>query len=135
MKRMTIAEFHEAIRAQGVGHYDIALVCPACGTVQSAHDLIKAGAGKDFYAIAKYLGFSCVGRFTGAGAPSKERRGQGCNWTLGGLFQIHKLEVIDETGKACPRFELATPEQARDHADERIAAKVPASVGTEASHA
>ena len=126
MKRMSIAEFHEAIRAQGVAHYDIALVCPMCDTVQSAHDLISAGAGKDFDEVEKFLGFSCVGRFTGAGSPSKAAPGRGCIWTLGGLFQTHKLEVVDENGKARPRFELASREQAQAHADKRIARGVAA---------
>lgn len=116
MKRMTIPEFHAALKAQGVAREDLALVCPMCGTVQSPRDLIAAGAGADFEAVERFVGFSCVGRFTGAGSPRKQPDGQPCNWTLGGLFQCHKLEVIDEDGKAYPRFEPATPEQAQAHA-------------------
>jgi hypothetical protein len=63
--------------------------------------------------VEKYLGFSCVGRFTGQGAPGKADAGCGCNWTLGGLFQMHKMEVVMDDGKSCPIFELATPEQAQ----------------------
>lgn len=116
MKTMTITEFHGALIAQGVKREDLALICPMCQTLQSATDLIKAGAGADFDAVEKYLGFSCVGRFTGAGSPRKEPDGKPCNWTLGGLFHTHKLEVETPDGKKHPRFEPATPEQAQAHA-------------------
>lgn len=117
MKTMTVVEFHGALMAQGVKRReDLAVICPRCQTVQSAVDLIEAGAGADFDAVEKYLGFSCVGRFTGAGSPPKVPDGAACNWTLGGLFQLHKLEVLTEDGKRHPRFEPATPEQAQQHA-------------------
>jgi hypothetical protein len=116
MKTMTIDEFHVALKAQGVKRReDIALVCPMCGTVQTAQDLIDAGAGTDFDLVEKYLGFSCVGRFTGKGSPRKQPDGEACNWTLGGLFALHKLEVETEDGKRHPRFEPATPAQAQLH--------------------
>lgn len=111
---MTVEEFHAECKAQGVkSHMDTAMICPRCGTVQSARDLIAAGAGADFDAVSKYLGFSCVGRFTGAGSPRKTPDGKPCNWTLGGLFALHKLEVVTTDGKRHPRFELASPEQAQ----------------------
>lgn len=116
MERMTLSEFHAAVKAQGVAREDVALVCPMCATVQSGRDLIAAGAAADFDSIEKDLGFSCVGRWTNAPGPRKEPDGEPCNWTLGGLFALHKLEVITEDGKAHPRFALATPEQAQAHA-------------------
>jgi hypothetical protein len=116
VKTMTLDEFHAACKAQVSRREDLAFVCPMCGTVQSSVDLIAAGAGADFDAVEKYLGFSCVGRFTGKGSPRKEPDGEACNWTLGGLFLVHKLEVITEDGKHHPTFELATPEQAKEHA-------------------
>jgi hypothetical protein len=116
MKTMTVEEFHAECKAQGVkSSMDTALICPRCGTVQSARDLIAAGAGVDFDAVGKYLGFSCVGRFTGAESPRKTPDGKPCNWTLGGLFALHKLEVITPDGKRHPRFELASPVQAQRH--------------------
>lgn len=119
MKTMTIAEFHAALKAQGVpDRSDLAMICPMCGTVQSARDLIAAGAGTDFDAVERFLGFSCVGRFTGAGTPRSKPDGKPCNWTLGGLFQTHKLEVIDDDGVKHPRFEVASPAQAQQHARE-----------------
>jgi hypothetical protein len=115
MKTMTLEEFHQAFKAQGVKREDYAMICPMCGTVQSARDLINAGAGPDFDSVETLLGFSCAGRFTGAGAPERDS-GNLCNWTLGGLFHTHKLEVITPDGKHHPRFEPATPEQAQAHA-------------------
>lgn len=117
MKIITLVEFHAELKAQGVrSHEDSAFVCPMCQTVQSGKDLIAAGAGKDFDEVEEYVGFSCVGRFTGAGSPRSKPDGKPCNWTLGGLFLLHKLEVVTPDGKHHPRFELATPEQAQAHA-------------------
>lgn len=116
MKTMTLKEFMTALHAQGLDEReDYAFVCPRCKTVQSARDLIKAGAGKDFDDVGKYLGFSCVGRFTGASSPRKVPDGQPCNWTLGGLFLLHELELVDAGGEKFPHFEPATPEQAQAH--------------------
>lgn len=120
MKQITVVEFHDAVKAQGVPREDVAFICPLCAFVQSSRDLIAAGAGENFDAVQKYLGFSCVGRFTGAESPRPESDGNPCNWTLGGLFRLHKLEVITEDGKNHPYFELATPEQAREHALARV---------------
>lgn len=118
---MTIAEFHAALKAQGVKrHEDFAFRCPVCGTVQSAADLIEAGAGKTFDDVEQYVAFSCVGRWTGAGPFKKNGpRKFGCDWTLGGLFRIHALEVIDDNGEARPRFELASSDEAQAHAGRR----------------
>jgi hypothetical protein len=115
MQTMTLDEYKAAVKAQGVPHEHIAMKCPMCGTIQSGADLIAAGAGADFDAVEKYLAFSCVGRFTGAGSPRKVPDGQPCNWTLGGLFTLHKLEVVTPDGKKHPRFELATPAEAQAH--------------------
>lgn len=115
MRTVTLEEFRAEIKAQGLPEReDFAFKCPRCGTVQSARDLIAAGAGEDFEAVEKYMGFSCVGRWTGAGSPRKEPDGKPCNWTLGGLFQFHDLEVDDGEGGTHPMFEPATPEEARE---------------------
>lgn len=90
-----IAELKQA--AAGNGITSVRFVCPHCKTPQSAKDLIEVGAGKDFDEVEKYLGFSCIGRFT---------NDRGCDWTLGGLFQLHELEIILEDGTVCPRFEI-----------------------------
>jgi len=99
MIEMTMLEFTNAVKAQGVPLEQVTFRCPRCQTLQSANDLIEAGAGKSLDEVERYLAFSCVGRF------SKEK---GCDWTLGGLFQIHELVVVDSEGKAHPRFMPAT---------------------------
>lgn len=75
--------------------------------------LIRAGAGKTEGDVEKYVGFSCVGRWTGAGSPRKNPDGKPCNWTLGGLFQTHKVTVVTPDGKPHPIFEVATAEEAQ----------------------
>ena len=107
MKTMTLEEYEAAIKAQGVPVEDVKFQCPRCKTLQSANDLIQAGAGKNLGEVEKYLAFSCVGRWDEA---------VGCDWTLGGLFQMHELEVATPDGKHHPRFmpmaanETTTPE-------------------------
>lgn len=115
MRKITVDQFHAELKAQGVERRDLAFKCPMCGTVQSARDLIAAGAGKDFDEVEKYLAFSCVGRWTGAPGPRMHPDGKPCDWTLGGLFSMHRLEVVTEDGKAHPRFEPASPEEAQAH--------------------
>lgn len=116
MKTLTLEEFQTALRAQGVpSHEHFAFICPMCGTVQSSRDLVAAGAGKTFDDVERFLGFSCVGRWTSAGAPRKKPDGNPCNWTLGGLFSLHKLEVVTPDGERHPSFEPASAAQAKEH--------------------
>jgi hypothetical protein len=116
MRRITLPDFIAEIKAQGVAREDVALICPMCGRVQSMRDLVAAGAGKSVDDVERFIGFSCIGRWTDAGPPRNTKDGKGCNWTLGGLFKLHDLEVVDENGQAHPRFEIASPEQAQAHA-------------------
>lgn len=121
-KTLTIEEFHSQLRAQGVPEEHLAFVCPMCGTIQSGFDLIAAGAGPTMDSVEKYLGFSCVGRWTHHKPPPEHKGTQsGCNWTLGGLFQFHVVEIRTPDGKLHPQFELATPEQAQVHMAKNIA--------------
>lgn len=117
MQKMTLEEFQTALKAQGVpSHEDYAFVCPMCRTVQSARDLIAAGAGKTFAEVEAKIAFSCVGRWTKAASPRKQPDGKPCNWTLGGLLRLHELEVTAPDGATHPMFMPATPEQAQAHA-------------------
>lgn len=116
MQTMTIPEFHAALKAQGVSsREDFAFRCPMCGTVRSARSLMLGGAGGGFDEVERFLGFSCVGRFTDAG-PHKNGvpAGRGCDWTLGGLLSLHCLEVIDQDGVGHPRFEPASAQEAQE---------------------
>lgn len=122
MRKIPLAQFQEELKAYGVPIEHCAFKCPICGTIQSAQDLIQAGAGPDFDAVEKYLAFSCVGRFTGAGSHREGvPPGYGCDWTLGGLLTLHDLAVITPDGKEHPRFELATPEEAETHMQAHLA--------------
>lgn len=122
VERITVEELHARLKAQGVSAREhAASVCPACGTVQSIASLVRAGVDPERAETA--MGFSCEGRWTKAGqwpsdkdksAKAKVRRAvRGCDWTLGGLFRIHRLEVLTPDGKAHPFFEIATAEQAQ----------------------
>ena len=116
MKTMTVEEFREQIRAQAPSSVQACFVCPMCGTVQNMIDLIRAGAGETEDDVSKYIGFSCVGRFTHHKPPPQEKGSQsGCNWTLGGVLQLHKFEVVTDDGVRHPHFDLATPGQAAVH--------------------
>lgn len=100
MKQMTLEEYMaEAEKRFGENRLDWKFVCPKCKTVQSARDFKEAGASQEL--TEGYIGFSCIGRII---PPEKEI---GCDWTLGGLFQFHDLEIIKEDGTTVPRFELA----------------------------
>lgn len=112
-RRMSAAEFQAALRAQGVPREHVAFRCPMCETVQSMTSLIRAGAGRTPEEVERYIGFSCIGRWTGAGSPRPENKGKGCNWTLGELLQLHRLEVVMDDGTVHPTFEPATPEEAQ----------------------
>lgn len=112
MKTLTLEQFRALIQSQNVDKMDWAFVCPMCGTVQSQNLLIQSGADSE---NRKMLAFSCVGRLTGKGSPSEEKgKNHGCNWTLGGLFHTHELEVVTEDGIHHPQFEPASAEQAQE---------------------
>jgi len=123
MRCITVDEFHAELKAQGVSSQDhFAFRCPMCGAIQSAADLVAAGAGDSFEKVKSDLGFACVGRWTGAGGHKKGApAGSGCDWSLGGLFKIHKLEIVASDQGRHPFFELATPQEAQAHEARRSA--------------
>jgi hypothetical protein len=129
IRTISVTEFRAELAAQGVNHpRHYALKCPICGTVQSMASLVVAGASVED--AEKQIGFSCEGRITGVGPlpknASAERRGQrGCDWSLGGLFSLHMLEVVTEDGRTHPRFEIASPEEAQE-LEEEMAPKLDA---------
>lgn len=119
LEKISLEEAHKRMREQGVSasrHY--AFICPICHTVQSMASLVKAGAKPD--SVESYIGFSCEGRFSGIGSYHTKGRSKdtrGCDWTLGGLFRLHTLEIEYENGEIGPRFEIAgaTEAQALEH--------------------
>ncbi len=113
IEKITLPDFQARLEAQGVPKEHLAFKCPICAFVQSAQSFICAGAGEDFAAVEKYTGFSCVGRFMGAGPARKEPDGKPCDWSLGGLLKLHKMEVEVEEGLYWPVFEIASPAEAQ----------------------
>ena len=119
--RYSVAQIQAAFALQGVtSHRHYATVCPICGTVQSMSSLVRSGA--DIETVERFFGFSCEGRFSGAGpwpsagkkqAARRSSGRRGCNYTLGGLFKIFDAEIEGEDGRVQPMFDLASPEQAR----------------------
>ena len=97
MTVLTLDEWKQkAISLFGEDHAKWRFACAHCGESQTLQEFIDAGIenpGNKFY-------FSCIGRWI---------KGRGCDWTLGGLFQIHKTEVKSEEGKNIPVFEFFNP--------------------------
>lgn len=119
---ITLDEAHARMKAQGVSHQrHYAFRCPICSTVQSMASLVAAGATPD--QAEKAIAFSCEGRFSGAGpaastkdksAKAKARRAvRGCDWSLGGLFQLHKLTIEYPDKITQPSFEIVGAEDAQ----------------------
>ncbi len=67
--------------------------CPSCKNVQSGQDFIDAGVPDK----ADNVYQNCIGRYVS---------GKGCDWTLGGLFQIHKTIVVKDM-QIFPVFEIS----------------------------
>ncbi len=114
VRKITLEQFKDEAKAQGVERVDITVICPLCDTPQSMRALIAAGAGATEPDVEKFIGFSCVGRFTGAGSCFAKNHPKriGCDYTLGGLFKLPKLIVLLPDGEEFPHFEIASKEQA-----------------------
>lgn len=123
MKTITIDEFQSACIEQASSNLQLVFKCPMCGCLQMGQDFIDAGAATSSEQAMGYVGFSCLGRHTGCGAPRKKPDGKRCNWSLGGLFQLHKLEVVTPDGQSHPHFELATKAEADAYRATRAASE------------
>lgn len=93
---------------------DWLFVCPMCKHVQNGLEF-EARTDLSRTEIEKVLGFSCVGRYLTTQEPKKPQgkgsfpikmKGGGCDWTLGGLFTMNKIVVINSKGEATPMFEF-----------------------------
>lgn len=108
VKTITLNEFLEMLKAQGVPPEHYAYRCVKCGHIQSAASLVRHVGAERAGNLAYY---SCEGRFNSE---------VGCDWTLGGLFRIHALQVTAEDDtivgmlRTVPVFVPATPEEAQD---------------------
>jgi len=95
VRKVTLEEWRaEAERLFGKDPMKWRFKCVSCGHVQ---------CGEDFKGIVDkpmdHVFYDCIGRY---------KEGVGCDWTLGGLLGIHKLEV-DPGGSLdpIPSFEFA----------------------------
>lgn len=67
--------------------------CPSCGHVQSIKDFIDHGIESPEAKVYR----NCIGRYV---------KGNGCDWTLGGLLSINRVTVVKDL-QAFPVFEMA----------------------------
>lgn len=113
MKTMTYDEFLAAMKLQANSRVEVVVKCPMCKTLQMGRDFMALGLSED--EAMRALGSSCIGRKMRAPSPRKVPDGQPCDWTLGGLFRMHTLEVVTPDGQTHPHFELATEQEAQQH--------------------
>jgi hypothetical protein len=71
--------------------------CAKCGHVQSAASVHSHKPEIMPEQARAWIHQNCEGRYIS---------GHGCDWSLHGLFRIHTLAVILETGRACATFEF-----------------------------
>lgn len=106
IKQISYKEFLYLVDSQGhKDRFDATFQCPACKTLQSGNDLVRA-TGLSREEVQKWLGYSCIGRFN--------EEVKGCDWTLGGLLQIHELEVLTDDGNVHPHFVPMSLEDLQD---------------------
>jgi len=86
----------EAARRFGPKGRDWKFKCAQCGETQSLKEFVDAGMTLEEAQSRAH--FSCIGRWV---------KGRGCDWTLGGLFRIHTMEVQTPDGELTPVFEFA----------------------------
>jgi len=127
-RRLTVAEFMAEVERQ-IGHTPaserdhlrVTFVCPMCACAQDGADFVQAGAGRDWAEVETHVGFTCIGRWKKAKSPRARPDGKPCDWTVGGLFKVHTIEVVDEEGTAHPMFELAPAPRSAADPDEAAA--------------
>lgn len=70
--------------------------CVSCGHIQSIGSVLDNNPSlKD---VLDWIYQNCEGRYT---------KGHGCDWSLGGLFTMHLIEVVDDDGSRFATFEFA----------------------------
>jgi hypothetical protein len=70
--------------------------CLACGHTQSFESV--SARNPALRNASSWIYFTCEGAFTA---------GVGCDWALGSVYTLHRLEVISENGAVAPVFEFA----------------------------
>lgn len=77
--------------------------CVNCKNIQSIQDFINLGVKNP----QDYVYFSCIGRFKENTKGTLSNKSKPCNYTLGGLFNFSKLQVIGTDDKPHSVFEFA----------------------------
>ena len=81
--------------------------CPACGHGQSVAEVMERHPALSVDEVKKWIYFSCEGR---EWACKRLKPEVGCDWTLGGFFQIHHMTVTAPDGHKSPVFEFDHPD-------------------------
>jgi hypothetical protein len=80
--------------------------CPVCGNVATARDYEMAGASEGT------VGFSCLGRWTGA--TSSFNGSAPCNYAGGGLIRLNPIFILTESGHKHNLFDFGCSELERN---------------------
>lgn len=78
--------------------------CCNCGHEQSIDDFKDAGIEEPEHKVF----FSCIGRWTNGPGTLGDKKSP-CNYTLGGLFRLNVVKVIDEEGREHNVFDFGIP--------------------------
>lgn len=95
--------FNECIDRFGHDRNDWKFVCPSCGHVASVAEYKAAGA-------ENAIGYSCIGRWTGATQKAFAKGTGPCDYAGGGLIGINPVRVVSEDG-GINMFELAPADE------------------------
>lgn len=98
MIRLSYKEWiRKAKELYGKDSYNWKFKCPSCGHIQSINSMLEHNPSLKPMKIQGSVYFNCEGMIN---------EEYGCDWTLGGLFKIQKVEV-KFNGKYFPVFEFA----------------------------
>lgn len=114
METITLQEFQDRCRAQGVPPQHVAFECLRCGTVQSMASLIAAGHSHD--EAIEAVGVACIdpgsNRLYNPMQTILEVPSRGCNLNLRHNPYLASL-AVNYCEDTYPFFALASPEEAR----------------------
>lgn len=115
-RRLTQAEWLAEGKARfGENTRKWRFVCPICKHVQSMESVLAMREDMTPSEAEGYVYFSCEGRFApgsgkafGKTVPDPKI---GCDYTLGGLFKIARVEVVTPEARILPVFEFDGAEE------------------------
>lgn len=115
METITLQEFQDRCRAQGVPREHMAFICPRCGTVQSMASLRSVGCPPEN--LEKAIGHTCEGVYCGVAGfrpfrTLRETPLRGCDFYLGPRHSQPDL-VVTYRNHSYGHFQVASPEEAQ----------------------